>query len=436
MGHRPRVLYILAQYPGPTETFIAREISALTDSGVYVWVYAFRSQGARSTNPRLQVICRRELTLFATCSVLFRSVRRHPLRVLGGLATLAPLVRRPSYFLRAVRNAFWAVSLIELIDRHRIDRIHAHFADIPSDTALFLSRLAGIPLSFSVHARDVFVAPVELARKCRAADVVFACNGDAARSARFESARVVLIHHGLKFESSIWDDVYRYRSRRNWSPATRGSARILAVGRFVPKKGFHILLGALELLRRRGTSFVADLVGGGPEFSTLANLVSEYGFSQNVRLWNFLTHAELYKFWCECDVFVQPSIVDPEGDRDGIPNVVIEALACGIPVIASDLPGIREVIRHERTGFLCPPGDQVTLAGCIERVLSVDCRALSELGRQYVRTHFDIGVSIAQILNAWRLPAPGRTTSTGTRAACSFSSNGSNPLARIATHFW
>lgn len=323
------------------------------------------------------------------------------MQTLRAFARLAVLASRPGYFVRVVWNAIWAASLAELIQRQSIDRIHAHFADIPTETALFLSRIARIPMSFSVHARDVFVAPVGLARKCGAADVVFACNSDAAATVRPFCAHVALIHHGLDFNSGIWNEVCCRRAGKTANRRAPQSATILAVGRFVNKKGFHILIEALSLLQQRGLCFSAYLVGGGPEGQRLATLVSKHHLSQTVHLRGFLRHEELAELWSQCDVFIQPSIVDREGDRDGIPNTVIEALACGIPVIASDLPAMRDVIRHQETGFLFPPGDSEALALAIERAIASDLSRLGNVGRQLVRTEFDVAVNAMQILKAW-----------------------------------
>jgi glycosyltransferase involved in cell wall biosynthesis len=390
----------MAQYPAPTETFISREIAELSNVGVQIWLYALRGECTESA-PGSKLIYRKDLSINQAVLHLVEIMFRHPHRLLSALLGTLSCSLNGGYLSRTVWNAFRCIPLARMMQSNSISRVHSHFADIPTDTALFLSRLTCVPLSFSVHARDVFVKPRGLKTKCAAAKVIFACNSDAAAIVHASSGNVAVVHHGLDFSSGTWDAIHDQRSRKRTYAFQSSPARILTVCRLVPKKGLRVLIAALAILADRGRPFVARFAGEGPERESLLGAIARSHLSDQVRLLGALTQDQLVAQWVECDVLVQPSVIDANGDRDGIPNAMIEAMACGIPVVASDLPGTREIIRHGKTGFLCTPADPRALASAIELALSDLHKDVGEAGRLHVRAHFDVQKNTRQMLNAW-----------------------------------
>jgi glycosyltransferase involved in cell wall biosynthesis len=256
--------------------------------------------------------------------------------------------------------------------------IHAYFAHTPAEVARAAAARLGVPYGFSVHALDARkVAPSVLHERATRAACVVACNADVADEVG-PAAR--LLPHGV--------DLDRFRP----SPEPPDTPlRLLAVGRLVPKKGFAVLLDAVARLRR---PVHLRIVGDGPERERL--LQARRG---DVVLAAPLTHAELPEAYAAAHAVVVPSQCDASGDRDGLPNVVLEAMAAGRAVVASDVGAIATAVRDEETGLLVPPGDPATLAAAIERLTaSRPLRTrLALAGRALVERRFDLEACTARL---------------------------------------
>jgi glycosyltransferase involved in cell wall biosynthesis len=195
-----------------------------------------------------------------------------------------------------------------------------------------------------------------------------------------DQGKVVCIRHG--------PDLTRFRYRPH--VGIEWPAWVLAVGRLVPKKGFDVLLRAVAVLRRE-MNVGCEIIGDGPELLALKALASELGIEEAVLLPGWCPYERLPQVYATADAVVAPSVIGPDGDQDGLPNVILEALATGVPTVASDLSGIREAIRDGETGLLCPSGDPEALAEALKRVLAEsDLRAnLAQRGRELAEEDFD-----------------------------------------------
>ena len=243
--------------------------------------------------------------------------------------------------------------------------VHGYFAHRPAAVAERAAALLGVPFGFSAHALDVRkVTAEELAARAAGAVVVVACNRDVAGSLRAAGAEPFLVGHGV--------DLARFRPRPT---ARSGELSLLAVGRLVPKKGFDVLLDALAHLAR---PWRLAVVGDGPERSALRARATGQG--DRVRWLGRATHADLPAIYASADVVVVPSRVDAADDRDGLPNVVLEAMACGRPVVASDVAAIATAVDDGLTGVLVPPEQPLALARAID-ALGADRFARARLGR-------------------------------------------------------
>ena len=283
-------------------------------------------------------------------------------------------------FLRHGTSSEQAAEVVQSLVRARVGGIHAYFAHTPAEVAEECARRLGLPFGFSVHARDARkVTPGDLARRATRAACVIACNSDAANEVRPAGAPVHLVPHGV--------DLGRFRP----GPMPDGvPLRILAVGRLVEKKGFHFLIMAASRLR---FPFELRIVGEGPERDRLAALIETNGFTGRVTLVGELTHAELPKEYGDSHVVVAPTRIERTGDRDGLPNIILEAMASGRPVIASDVGAIRCAVTHEGTGLLVPPRDSLALAAALENLArhSELGRRLGEAGRRRVECDYELG---------------------------------------------
>ena len=261
-----------------------------------------------------------------------------------------------------------------------VNGVHGYFAHRPAEVAQHAAHMLGVPFGFSVHARDLRkVAPADLNRRARAAACVVACNTDVARDLRDLGSPAHLLPHGV--------DLNLFKPRPSDS---NGTLRLLAVGRLVEKKGFHFLIAALAGLK---IPFALSIVGDGPERERLRRLTVFNKLESQVIFHGSATHSELPQMFAEADVVIVPSIHDQSGDRDGLPNVVLEAMASGRAVVASDAGAISSAITNDETGLLVPPGDAEALREAIERLAASRelRRQLGQNGRQRAERDYEVG---------------------------------------------
>ncbi|MCX7806397.1 MAG: glycosyltransferase [Planctomycetota bacterium] len=299
-----------------------------------------------------------------------------------------------------VRNLFHinqGLALEEGLLAHRIERVHAHFASLPSTLAWVACAATGLPFSFSAHARDLFVEGFLLEAKVEAAGCVFVCHSRAEAWLKDRlppelRSRVVLMRHGLDM------DEFPPPPRRHRT-AGSGSFRVLAVGRLVEKKGFRYLIGAAGLLRQEGEQVMIEIVGEGPERGRLEEAIYREAVGDVCTLTGALPFAEVRRRMLEADALVCPSIAASDGDMDGIPNAVLEAQACGLPVIATDAGGLPDAVAHGETGLVVPQRDPSALAAAIRRLMGDGLLAarLAAAARARIGESFDIRNNIAPL---------------------------------------
>lgn len=387
-GKTLRIGYVLAEFPSVTETFIANEIQGLLDCGACVTVFALR-RGCGDHAPNCPV--------FYRDSEAPREANEAP-GVFASFAWDAARLehRSPPGLLYALRNVGSAVKFARLIRRAGINHLHAHFAFIPTDIALMIARQERVSVTFSAHAWDVYRAGASLPQKIHRAALCITCTEAAKRhlvSLFGETARkkVVCIHHGTDLKR------FPFRPRGQLS----SPPHILAVGRLVSKKGFDTLLQACRRLKGRVRSR-CTIVGRGPLESRLKALAGNLGLGDTVRFVGAKPYREMPDFYAEADVLAVPSVVASNGDRDGLPNVVVEALASGVPVVGSRVSGIPEAVEHECTGLLCRPGDSAALAEALCRILTdgaLRSRCTAQ-GRRVVEEKFDAAANSRRVLAA------------------------------------
>jgi glycosyltransferase involved in cell wall biosynthesis len=308
------IAVVTSGFPRRSETFALNELLALDRAGALAGVYATKAGESGPQQPDASRL---------------------------GVRVLPPGTPREQ-----------ASALAAELDGLRVAGVHGYFAHRPAEVAALAAYKLGVPFGFSVHARDARkLQPSELAERAAAAACVIACNVDAGAEVERAGGRADVVPHGV--------DLARFRPRevRRADPPT-----VLAVGRLVEKKGFHILLDAAA---RLSFPFRLRIVGEGPERARLDAAVADHGLSERVELIGAVTHAELRVEYGAADIVVAPSLADGTGDRDGLPNVVLEAMACGLPVIGGDVGAMASALDGE-TGLLVPPGDAASLAEALE----------------------------------------------------------------------
>lgn len=388
------VAYLTKRFPRLSETFILDEILGLEAAGLPLRLYAIANPAESHVQPdivrvaspvsylRHSGVAGAVGDLVATLGAHLQLMVTRPRRYLN----VAGEVLHSQDRRNAIRHFGYAGRFAVTVRRAHARHLHAAFAHTPASIVRYTHLLTGLPFSFGAHAKDLYRSdPVNLAIQAVEARFVLVCSqsaGTALSQISGPRARIVLAYHGV--------DSNRFAPARTQHAGT-GPVRILAVGRLVPKKGYPVLLEALHRLVASGTDLQCQIVGAGDLAGELDASIDRLGLGGLVTLSGASTHQEVAQAYRRADLFVQSSVVLPDGDRDGIPNSLLEAMSSGLAVVASNVSGIPEILTDSRTGLLVPPGDAGALAEALGR-LAHDPALRASLGgaaREYVVKHLD-----------------------------------------------
>lgn len=391
-----RVGYMLKRFPRLSETFILNELLELQRQGTPVEVFALIEPDEKIRHGMLTQLRARinylpeDSWVDACCIRQGGSTQgfRHLRPFADGLPddSVADLERLK----------LKAAVLATLVRASRIEHLHAHFASDAATVAMLASQLAGISYSFTAHAKDIYHESVDTAllkEKIRGAKfVITVCDHNreflAGLAGRQEEGKVIRLYNGVDL------DLFR--------PGPAGQtdeSLILAVGRFVEKKGFSVLIEACRILRDQGLPCSCDIVGQGELGEQLARQICQATLQDRVRLVGPRSQEELRTYYKGAAMLVMPCIVARDGNRDALPTVMLEAMACGLPVIASRVTGTPEIVGHEQTGLVVKPGDPDDLANAIARLMkNPDLRnQLGDAGRAKAETYFNLKTNVTKL---------------------------------------
>jgi glycosyltransferase involved in cell wall biosynthesis len=398
------VAYVIGTYPLPTTTFIDREVREVRSAVADVRLISIR-RPTRALSGADQEALRDEVryVLPARSFDVARSqatfLTRRPVVY---ARTLAWLATRPHPSLRArartVGHFGLGVHVARLLrDGGVPDHLHAHFADRAATVALVAGRLLDRPYSVTAHANDIYVDPMLLPQKIARASFVATCtayNAEHLRTVGGPAAteKVRCLYHGLDLEAYP-------------VPATRdGEApALLAVGQLKEKKGLGDLIDACAALAERGIDVRCRIVGEGPLRDALAERIERHRLGGRVTLDGPLPHAAVIDAYATASVFALPCVTAADGDRDGIPNVILEAMAMGLPVVSTRHSGIPEAVEDGVTGLLVAPGDVEGLADALATLLSDPARRdeLGRAGRRRVASLFDARTNVRRLVEGF-----------------------------------
>jgi len=399
-------MYLVRSWPRLSQTFVVNEILAQERLGTSVALYSLTHSGERLVQPQV-------LAVRATVHYLderrphprLAAMRDHALVARAApwayASTLALAISRPHLSrgyatLSALGCLSAAVRLAVAVHQSRregapIEHLHAHFAHDPALVALLTGRLTGVPYSITAHARDLYQVPVPSlrARADGAVALVTCCaaNVDYLRSVLPAPLhpRLLLIHHGVELDRFV--------------PAPRSESvspvEIVSVGRLVEKKGFAYLLHACARLKPEPAGrppFRLRIYGDGPLRAELTVLRDRLGLGDDVEFLGERQGEDILRAYQRSDIFALTPCVTADGDRDGVPNVIVEAMACGLPVVTTDAGGIAEVVQHGVNGLIAPPRDVGAIARHLAALVTDAARrrALGEAGRRTVVGGFDV----------------------------------------------
>lgn len=384
-----------------------REIAELRQQGFDVTVLAARRDNGVPP-PAPAVYRPRPLSIEALSAVGY-VLCRHPLGVLRWLRLVAAaLVECPAEAKTLVCNLHTVGAFVRALDRENISHVHACFLSWPACLALGVAAVAGVSLSIAAHARDVFVEPGALRLKAARARFIVACTREAAdHISRGVSAddrtRLFVCRHGVDTGG------IRPRGCCREPGGPDDDCMIACVGRLVPKKGHLDLLYAFSVVAARHPRCRLALIGSGPEHERLQQVIERLGLTRRVELPGWQTPEATKRLLEKAAVLVVPSVVAPDGDRDGIPNVILEAFAVGTPVVATRLAGIAEAVTDGLNGVLVEPGDIVAMADAIEALISDPRRwmALSGAALETAVQRFDLRKNVRCLAELFTGRCPG-----------------------------
>ncbi|HTQ34957.1 MAG TPA: glycosyltransferase family 4 protein [Stellaceae bacterium] len=414
-----RVAFVLKGYPRLSETFIAQEILALERRGLDILIVSLRHPTDKAVHPVHRQI-RAELLylpeyLYQEPARVWRGWRRA--RHLPGYcaarrAWLADLRRDPTP--NRIRRFGQALVLASELPGD-IDRLHAHFLHTPASVTRYAALMTGLGWSLSAHAKDIWTTPEwEKAEKLAETDWAVTCTASGHNHLAAlvpDGERVALCYHGV--------DLARFppAPRRPLGPDGNDPANpvtLLSVGRVVAKKGYDDLLTALAQLPA-GLAWRLVHIGGGSLAKDLKEQAARLGIANRIDWRGARPQPEVLAAYRAADLFVLAAKIAPDGDRDGLPNVLVEAQSQGLACVATRLSGIPELIDDDATGLLVPPGDPAALAAALARLIGdPDLRArLGAAGEACVRASFDAEIAIEALARKFGLgpqaaPEPAR----------------------------
>jgi colanic acid/amylovoran biosynthesis glycosyltransferase len=394
-----KVAYVMSRFPKISETFVLTEVLAVERLGVRVELYPLLRERPRVVHPEaVPLVERARYIPFVSLPVLASQLhwlRRAPRRYLGTfLAVLRGTWGSPNFFVGGLGIFPKVAHAARRMQGDGVAHVHCHFANHPALAGFVIHRLTGIGYSFTAHGSDLHVDRHMLCEKVREAAFVVAIsayNRDLIdRECGGRMSEVTVIHCGVDTE------LFRPPvTRRQGSPL-----RIVCVGTLHEVKGQRVLIEACRLLRNEGVELECRLVGAGKDAATLARLIGDLGLEACVRMEGAVTRPQLVDLLGEADVLAAPSVPTARGKREGIPIVLMEAMAAGVPVVASNVSGIPELVEDGSTGVLVPPGDARALADALRRLHDGPdlARRLALAAREKVECEFDIEESAAALV--------------------------------------
>lgn len=392
------ILYLLSQYPVLTETFIAREMRQLALQGNKLTIGTLRKTDVVPTDaviaiPSSQIISA-SFQLWGLIRALGWGVRHNPAKTVSALREVLVLVFRPREFIKALGILVLALHLARslTLQGQRPDHIRAHFLFSASLAAMWLARFLDAPFSITCHTTEIQLPTSLIHHAVREATFVAAITNETrqfVRGIRGDEENVYIIRNGIDLTQFSYEH----------DPDREGVPLILGVGSLRDKKGFDSLIQACALLQQQGLPFNCEIIGDGPERAALEALLAHLNLTEAVHLAGSKPFSEVLQAFRKATLFVMPSRRPQRSTRDGLPTVIIEAMAAGVPVIATDFAGIPDLVIHEETGLLVPPEDFQALADAMKRIIE-DAELgvkLAQGGRLRVGQKFDVQQTIREL---------------------------------------
>lgn len=414
---RMKLGMVLKGYPRISETFISNEIRLLEKMGFDIHIFSMREPRESFTHGSVREI-RAGVTYLPESMVAglpamvwntLACMVERPGRFFSGLKLMAKRFRLAPKKHTWLKHWMQACFLVRKAKGMGLAHLHCHFAHTPTTVGMYAAHLEAVPFSFTAHAKDIYTqAPERILDKLDLAKFVVTCtkyNERHLSGIAPTNKPVHCVYHGINLK--LFDPEGRPLTAE--PPYT-----VMTVARFVPKKGLDTVLKALRILRDRGLDVRYVLAGDGADRDIVEGWIHEMNLSDVTETTGTIAHEQVLEHYRSSDLFVLGCRMAEDGDRDGIPNVVAESMAIGVPVAATDVSGVPELVHHGETGMLCPPDQPETLADNMQHLLTdADLRAkIIPAARQKVLDVFDnekLIHDLGEIYISHQVPCPGRS---------------------------
>ena len=367
-----KIAYLAPEIPALSATFVYNEILALEALGTEVVSFSVHQPSSSVSDPKVERLRASVIHIYDTAvlSVFLAHIRllfNSPLRYMHSLLALFSDMRALGLLSRgalgqAYRYFYAAKLACDLVDK-QCQHLHVHFAHIPTDIAMYASLFSNIPFSVTAHANDLFERGYLLNEKVGRASF-FATISEFNK--RFLASKNVAVDSVCIVRCGVDSDCFSLRE----SFVSGGKIKLGVVGRLVEKKGIDTLIKAVSLMKQQGLAVELNIAGSGPLEAELKECVLNSSLTMSdVHFLGALAHTQVAEFITSLDVFVLPCQKDSNGDMDGIPVVLMEAMLSGVPVVSTKISGIPELVVNGQTGLLVLPGDERALANAISNLM-------------------------------------------------------------------
>ena len=409
-SRKPVIGYLLKTFPKLSETFILNEMLELERQGVTLHVFSLRRSKDQNHHPAVRQLKAPVTYIPSLLPQWNRDEEAQLLHCLEewGRQDFAKLADTFQFYCsrheeRRFNEFLQGCYLAREMERLEIDHLHVHFANIPAATAEIAKQFCGIPFSMTAHAKDIYLTDSDaLNRRLQAAEFTLTCtdyNRRYLETIAGPECPIHLSYHGIDLSRFTPLAPASLVESKSALPIADRPLQLLSVGRFCEKKGFPYLLEACHQLKQAGIDFRCRIVGFGPLKEALEAQIDELDIGDRTHLVGKLTQDKLIEEYHQADVFVLPCQVTDDGDRDGIPNVLLEAMATGLPVVSTAISGITELVESAQNGLLVPEKDASAIAAALKQLVNNHSlrRRLGLAGSRTVHQNFTLEYNVGQV---------------------------------------
>ena len=411
------VCYVVSRFPALSQTFVANEMTAVEQAGVRVELASIWSvdsghheghTGHAVEKPFLDRVMSMNLKSLKDWVQVCRAILMKPSIVLTILAMMPEHAKSPNLFAKLIGAVPPGLWLGAELRKSPVDHIHAHFITSPTTVALLASKVSGIPYSATAHAFDITSTDPRwvngsVERKCtEAANIVtiseYNVNDMLGRWPALESIQLDLVYNGI--DVSMFDP---QRSRPALELEPTETLRVLSVSNLAEKKGHHVLIEAVDLLKKSGTNVSLEIYGEGPEQNRLDELIDRLGCHEYVKLMGRAGQAQVKQLMQEADIFAVACVMMSSGDADGLPTVLLESLAMELPTVSTHMTGVPEIVIEGETGRCVEPDNPQALADAMQWMKEnpSEARLQAKRGRALVHSRFNRQNSAPALIETW-----------------------------------